>query len=149
MARTTQPSILWGTSFANTLTLSLFDNAVCYPMPGEGSEWVDLPGSSHDSWITGTDQILEGDARYIPTTNETSPFTATGWDGSTGWREFLEWAWAGNAFRWVYDKDTVGTYVLSYLIEPRMGFVPALEQDGTRRVRLKMRSSDGTDYTGY
>jgi hypothetical protein len=74
---------------------------------------------------------------------------ATGWDGATGWREFLEWARAGNVVRFISDKDTPGTYIECYLLEPWEGPPGVEDDDGTKQVHLKLVSDDGTAFSGF
>ena len=84
--------------------------------------------------------------RHIPTSDVGS---VDGWDGSTGWRAFLEWAWEANQFDFYPDKD-VGTNWACYLEEPRGG-APSLEPTtARRRLRLVIRSVSSSDpFTGY
>lgn len=141
------PKITWGTSFANTLSIGYpLDNYKSGSTPRDGSAWAQSPGGAEDAWIVGTDYTLEGDIRWIPQTNVATP-AATGWDtASTGFRLFLEWARAKNAFRWFPDKDAVG-YIESYLVEPLTG-TPEPETDGTRSLHIVMRNSSSA-YDGY
>lgn len=145
------PRITWGAAFANTLELaSPLERALNYPRPREGSEFTDAPSGSWDSWIVGTDHLLEGVVRWIPATDMTAPFVATGWNGATGWRAFLEWAWQGNAFRWIYDRTAPGTYVTVFLVEPRPDLELALEVGGRfRSFRLVMRAATDAAIEGY
>jgi hypothetical protein len=96
------------------------------------------------AWIVGTDYVLELEWRWIPTTDTA---TQTGWDGTTGIRAFLEWARQKNAFRWIPDASTPGTYVTSYLVEPFQQ-APSIEANGYRRFRLVIRNCT-TAYDGY
>jgi hypothetical protein len=141
-----RPKITWGTSFANTLDIAYpLDNFKAYSTYREGSQFAQTMAGVEDAWIIGTDYTLEGDVRWIRTTNTTTPL-ATGWDGSTGVRAFLEWAREKNQFRF-YPDTTVNTYILSYLVEPLDGS-HSLESDGTRTIRLVMRNAS-TAYEGY
>lgn len=151
MARGAIPSITWGTSFANTIDSGLpIDRARVYSVPRAGSVMTSVVGGIQDSWVVGTDQILEGMWRWIPITDATGP-AVTGWDGSTGWRAFLEWAKESNVFRLIHDQDTPGTFTPMYLIEP-FERDPGVRQERIfryRAIKLKMRSSDDTVITGY
>ncbi|HKB54588.1 MAG TPA: hypothetical protein VKD22_11355, partial [Ramlibacter sp.] len=123
------------------------DNPVAYATPRAGSEWA-RTGNTEDAWLLGTDYWLEGEARWIPTTDTTVPVSATGWDGTSGWQAFLAWCWDGNAPHW-YPDATATTYMSVHVVEPR-GQAPSIEQsDGTRRAHLKLRSADGSAFTGY
>ncbi len=145
MARGETPKITWGAGFVNTLTLGYpLQNAVAYSEPREGSEFTMGPSGEEDSWITGTNQYLEGGAAWIPAADGGG---VTGWDGATGFRAFLESARAKNDFKFFPDKDGGGN-VTCRLAEPMAG-APALEQDLTRRVLLKIRSTDDSAFTGY
>ena len=147
MGKWNVPKITWGASFANTLNFGYpLDNFASYSKPRQGSEWVQATSGAEDAWVVGRDYYLQGLARWIPTTDSTGP-TATGWDGSTGFRAFLEWAQDKNAFRWFPDKNS-GTYITSYLFEPLADIAITPEADGTRQVNLVMRNS-GSAYDGY
>jgi hypothetical protein len=105
------------------------------------------PSGVEDAWVVGTDQLLEGDIRWVPTTDITDPLLATGWDGATGVRAFLEWAREKNIFRWLPDRNSAG-YYQCYLQEP-FDQAPELEQDATRKVHIVMRTTDDTPFEGY
>lgn len=140
------PQIKWGTSYSNTLDIGYpVDNFATWPESRAGSVWKQARSGLEDSWIVGTDYYLQVDVRWIPIVATTNP-VATGWDGSTGWRGFLEWAQAKNKFRWFPNKDEA-TYYESYLVEPMKGG-PSLEPDGTKRITLIMRNNTNA-YTGY
>jgi hypothetical protein len=145
MPQTKNPSITWGTSFANAISFEIpADSPVSYTKPRDGSQAVQASSGVRDAWIVGTDYVLELDVRWIPTT---STGTQTGWDGTTGWRSFLDWARQANAFRWIPDASAPGTYVTSYLVEPFQQ-APSIEPNGFRRLRLVMTNST-TPYDGY
>ncbi len=146
MSKNKIPQITWGTSFTNTLNIGYpLDNWTAYSRPREGSQWSMGVSGLEDSWILGTDYILEGDIRWIPTNDTVSP-SATGWDGATGWRSFLEYAREKNIIRFYPDKSA-GLYHECYLVSP-MTEAPELEPDGTRRIRLSVRSTSGS-FNGY
>jgi hypothetical protein len=98
-----------------------------------------------DSWRIGTDYYLSVTLRWMPNTDTATPL-ATGWDGATGVRAFIESAQDKNVFRWYPDKNT-GTYIHSYLVEPMTGG-PTTEIDGTKTITILMRNS-GSAYDGY
>jgi hypothetical protein len=138
--------ILWGTAFANTLTVGyLLDNDTSGSEPREGSAWTQAPSGTEDAWITGTDYVLVGEFRWIPQTDTATP-AATGWDGGGKFREFLEWARAKNLIRF-YPDATAGGFIDSYLVEPMKG-LPTLELNGERRLPFKLRNPT-TPYDGY
>lgn len=143
------PRITWGAAFVNQLDIGWpLDNAVSYPNPREGSETAKGASGLEDAWRVGQDQYLEGDIRWIPTADATVPVVATGWDGATGFRAFLESARDKNIFRWIPDKGTPGTFFPVYLEAP-MGDPPSIEGDGTRSIHIKIRTSDDSVFTGY
>lgn len=143
---TKRAKITWGAAFANTLNIAYpLDDWRSYSTFREGSEFAQSFSGIEDSWITGTDYVLEATVRWIPTSNTTTPL-ATGWDGATGFQSFLEWARQKNQFRYFPDTDA-GTFYLSYLVEPLDG-LHELEPDGTRSVRLKIRNTSGS-FAGY
>jgi len=138
--------ITWGASFANTLNVAYpLDDWRTYSTYREGSEFAESYAGIRDAWITGTNYILSGQIRWIPTSNTSTPL-ATGWDGATGVRAFLEWARQQNQFRFFPDAAS-GTFILSYLLEPLDG-QHELEADGTRSIRLKI-SNTTTPYDNY
>lgn len=138
------PKITWGTSFANTLNIGYpLDNWVASSRAFSESTFIQIESGEEDAWIVNTEYYLEGDMRFIPTSNTG---TQTGWDGTIGVNAFLIWARDKNQFRFYPDKDSA-TYILSYLVEP-MEITPTLEPDGTRTVRLYIRNAS-TSYDGY
>jgi len=147
MALDKVPKITWKSGFAKTLDIGyLVDNPVSYGRPRDGSE-VDVgSGGQRDSWILGTDYFLEVDIRWIPGTDTTNP-TASGWDATDGWEDFLAWVREQNIFRWYPDKDQSG-YNNCKLVEPFQQ-KPDREEDGTARIRLVMVDTDGNEFTGY
>ena len=148
MALADIPKITWGTSFANTLNIGFpLDSPRAWNDPREGSEWEVFPSGVRDAWLTGSDEYLAADIRWIPGATTADP-VATGWDGATGFQAFLVWARDMNKFRFYPDKDS-GTYHTCYLVEPLKG-EPAAEGDGSYRLRIVM-VDDGTQgaFTGY
>lgn len=143
----TQPKIVWDVGFTKTLTIGFFDNQRSWPVDAPGTERVNVL-TVMDAWTTGTHQLLAGTVRWIPTASETVPRVNTGWDAANGWAAFLFWARNGNAFRWFADKDGAG-FVTSFLVQPIEQAEPQLESNGTRRLELVIRSTDGTAYAGY
>lgn len=59
--------------------------------PRDGFETIRLPSGTEDVWNMPDDYFLRGRVRSIPITDD-AYLAATGWDGATGWRAFLEWA---------------------------------------------------------
>lgn len=148
--RKARPAILWGDAFANTLLFGYpLDEAMTYALPREGSEEVQGSSGIEDSWDEGTDHYIEGRARWIPreTGNTPEGVSATGWEGATGWREFLIWAWRKNVLRFVPDRDFLAVYKECYLVAPRER--PATEIDYTRHLLMTLRTVDGTALDGY
>lgn len=145
------PKITWEASFANTLNIGYpLDNAVSYSRPMEGSEWNKSPAGVEDAWIVATEQLLEGDCRWIPSATTTTPGgdAITGWDGATGWNAFLAWVRDKNKFRFYPDKGS-GTYHTCYIEEPMSG-APGSEREGERRVRIIIVDDGVTGaFTGY
>ena len=140
------PKITWGASFANTVNFAYpVDNWSSYSQPREGSMVTQAQSGVEDSWRIGTDYYLSVELKWMPNTDTTTPL-ATGWDGATGVRAFVEYAQDKNVCRWYPDK-TSGTYIHSYLVEPMTGG-PTTEIDGTKTLRIVMRNS-GSAYDGY
>jgi hypothetical protein len=145
--------ITWGDAFANTLNCGYpLDSANAYSESRDGSIDTQYLSGVEDAWLTGVDQYLTGDVRWIPRVDITTPEgnAYTGWEGSTGWRAFLEWARAKNVFN--FYPDPVGaptTFQPCYLVEPSKG-PSGLEADFTRKLSpFTIRTSDGSVFTGY
>jgi len=134
---------LWGSGFTGSLEIGYpLDFATSYSKPREGSERTQFVSGEEDSWIVGTDYILQGQARWIPVASATSSLNVAqaGWSGSLGWEAFLEWGKTAQSFRYVPDRDSPGTYVLSTLVEP-IDTAPTLETaDGTRNINITIRN---------
>lgn len=135
------PKIVWGVGMANTLSIGYpLDEAITYSEPRDGSSFVQGASGIEDSWIQGFDRILEGTIRWIPPDATASPL-ATGWnDASIGFEEWLDDARKKNIFQFHFDLLQPGLYLNMYLVEPMNGGVE-MEDDFTRRVKLKMRNS--------
>lgn len=132
--------------FANTLTFGyLADNPISDSVPSKGSTKVLYVSGEEDAWTQATMERLFVDLRWIPTADTSAP-VATGWDGATGVKAFLESARDANQFRWYPDASS-GTFILSRLAGP-IDQAPTLEADGTRRIRLEIFNVGGTAYTG-
>lgn len=146
----TLPKITWGTSYAATLELGRpMQEIKAYSEMSPGFEQQPLRGGSVDAWVMGLDQLLEAKVVAIPTENEVTEYgvTATGWAGDTGWEGFLEWAYQRYALRFFPDR-TSGTYIPCYLETPWRD-APAAGWYLHRDQQLKLRSTDGTPFTGY
>lgn len=142
-----RPVITWGPGFANSLYLGYpLDNIIAGDEPRAGSSFDQAPSGVEDAWTVGTDYVLSADVRYIPQETTAVP-AANGWDGATGFREFLRWARDKNQFRFYADQDNPVAAILSYLVDPMTG-QGDIEEDGTHRVRIKIRNST-TPYDGY
>ena len=139
-----KPKITWGAAFANTITFAYaLDGAVVGALLRDGSEVVQLVSGVEDASVAGFDQTLTGDVRWL--LGETAG-GITGWDGTTGWAAFLEWAWAKQSFRY-YPDATAGTYYSCYWAGEAA--LPTLEPNGRRRVTLTIRTADGSRFVGY
>lgn len=141
------PKILWGAALANTLNVGYWlDNVSAWSEPRAGSEQVQAPSGIEEAWTVGRDYYLQADLAWIPQTDTASPL-ATGWDGATGVRAFLEWAQDKNVFRFYPDANDAATHIDCYLVDPMTG-APAPELDGSRRLTIKMRNIT-TAFDGY
>jgi hypothetical protein len=140
------PRITWGSAFSSSLNFGYpLDQWKSYSEPMEGSQFLQVESGDEDAWIISTNYVLEGQVRWVPTTSTVTPL-ASGWDGVTGWRTFLEWARAKNQFRFFPDKNS-GTYYTCYLVEPMQGGHD-LEPDGTRSFPIKIRNTS-SPFDGY
>lgn len=142
------PKILWGAAFANTLSVGYWlDNVSAWSEPRAGSDSVQAPSGVEDAWTVATDFYLAGEITFIPPTDTVSP-VATGWDGLTGVRAFLEWVRDKNVFKFYPDASDPTTHIDGcYLVDPMNG-EPTPEADGTRRIRLKIRNATSS-FDGY
>lgn len=150
MGRLDIPKIEWNDGSAHTLHFGYpLDEALSWSEPRPGSERAMAPSGTRDAWITGFEPRLVGVVRWVPTSDGTTPAgdTITGWDGSEGWRAFLEFAREMNTFDFFPDKGQASS-ISSYLVEPQDGR-PDPEDDGTRTFRIVLASEDGSEYTGY
>lgn len=148
MALPPTPAILWGTSFANTWAMF---GAVDVPMPlpiARGAVHESDAGS-RDWWDQREDRELTVEVIAIP---KTATGGVTGYsDATTGVQEALIWLQRQNIGRWAFSASSPGTYKPFYLV----GFDPErdvmFEKGGARRrVRLRMRTSDGSSWgTNY
>lgn len=129
-----------GDVLTNVITMAYpLDEARAFPAPAEGSVLAFLPSGEADGWDTGTAHRLSGVVRWIPRVDTVTP-AATGWDGTTGWREFLSWARRGNAF-W-YGAD-VADLAIGWPVRLEAPFEDAstLEPDMTRSLPITLRST--------
>lgn len=148
MAAGDLPKFVWGDALENTLLIGQpLDNVSAYEEPREGSDWAKVSSGVEDAWITGWDQFLAADWRWVPATDSADP-PATGWDGSAGVRAFLRWMRDKNVARFHPDKSDDATYHEVYLVEPMRG-EPPLEEDGSRKLRLVIRDKNDSPFTGY
>jgi hypothetical protein len=89
--------------------------------------------------------VLAGTVRRIPRVDTGG---VTGWEGATGWDAFLAWARDANAFRFIPDAGTLGTYWLCRLVSPREG--PHGEEiNRMKTLELVIRKADNTPFEGY
>lgn len=145
--RIAYPKITWGASLANTLNVGYWlDNVSAWSEPRAGSEQVQAPSGVEDAWTVGRDYLLQADLAWIPGADTASP-VATGWDGTTGVRAWLEWAQDKNVFRFFPDATDATTHFDCYLVDPMQG-APNAEPDGTTRLTIKIRNSTAP-FDGY
>lgn len=137
------PCILWGSSFQNTLSIGYpLDSLISYSNPREGYSVVQTESGIEGAWIQGTDYVLEGDMRWIPSVSTSNP-VYTGWNGATGVEAFLEFARNKNPIRYCPNAAATGSYTTCYLVEPMTG-PPNQEENGTRSIRLVLRTPSGS-----
>lgn len=135
----TIPKITYGPSYTGSITFGFpLDNLVTFAQPRQGSAFALAPSGVEDAWITGTDHLLQGDWRWIPTSTTSNP-PATGWTNAGGVRDFLNYARNKNTFRY-YPDVSGSTFYDAYLQDPMSG-PPALEKNGNRRFTLVIRSA--------
>jgi hypothetical protein len=143
------PQIKWGPTFTNIIVIGYpLDDPLAYEDPREGSDFVQGSSGVEDAWVQGEDQILEGVLRWIPRVVATNP-AATGYEDANGVRDWISDARKKNIFRWYPDIGGNPTVFYNmYLVDPMTGGIEK-EADGRRRVKIKMRTSDGASVDGY
>lgn len=145
-----QIKFTWGSGYANTLYLGLpADNVIGYSSPRPGYQRTRAPSGVEDAWRPGTDYILEFDVGEVPSTDDSAGnFSgwqpATGWEGASGFEAFIDWCRDSNKPRFFPDASS-GTYIECHVYPPEGA--PELEDNGTRRVRLKLVHT--SPFTGY
>jgi hypothetical protein len=145
--RTAAPKIEWGPLYANTLYFGYpLINWTVSSRAFEESTFLQIESGEEDAWIINTEYYLEGDVRFISAVDTVTPLQ-TGWDGPTGWQEFLLYARKKGFFYFYPDATNDTVFYESYLVEPMSG-APTLSGDGTRTIRLYIRNAT-TPYDGY
>lgn len=143
---TTQMQFKWGTSYANTLSCGYpmaIDAPKSYSKNLPGYEREQSAAGQWDAWVTASEYFLQVTFRHIPGTSTTG---VTGWDGSTGFRAFLEWCREMNKVRVYKDKDSA-SYIESYVVGG-LDEEPGLEDNGYRTLTLTF-SNTSSAYDGY
>ena len=153
----TRPKITWFPGgLATPLVLRYpLDEAAAYPRMSKGSDVQQIRSGETDAWTEDTEWCLSAMVRYIPATDEVNGLgatVATGWDGASGWRAFLEYCWNGGTFLFFPD-GTTPTYFVAELLEPAMGDYagspPSAEPDYSRALKIVLRRSDTVPISGY
>lgn len=129
-----ESEIRWGTGYDNIISFAspaMLDDTVTYRRPVPGSRRARNAAGVTDAWIRGRDFILSGTARH---------FKPSAW-GGVGLQDFLDWAGAGNAFRFVPDSRYPSFYVGDcYLDDPFDDPRPQIEQaDGWQSINITIR----------
>lgn len=153
----TKPKITWWPGGAATTLVLRYplDEACAYPRMSKGSDVQQIRSGETDAWTEDTEWCLSGSIRYIPSTDDLNGLgatIATGWDGATGWRAFLEYCWNGGTFLFFPD-GTSPTYFVAELLEPAMGDFggdpPSAESDYSRALKIVIRRADNVPIAGY
>ncbi len=138
----------------NAVLLPPLDQAVASDDPRAGYESVQNPSGVEDAWTVGTDHRIEADIRFVSKMPVDSPLTYSGWDGlneisgvNVGLGAMLRAGRDKSDLIYVPDRSDCSTFITSKLDQPLQGGV-ALEEDGTRRVRVVLRNGS-TEYEGY
>ena len=136
------PQLLFGPTLDTVLDLPYpLDNLVTYTEP-RGSETVQYPSGTEDSWYQGTDYCLEGDVRWLPLGGPTNP----GYQLTQAWSAWEQFLALGRQrqpqrVRYVPDRTFPTNYVDGWLAEPFSG-APGAERGGEGRLHLKLRTKD-------
>ena len=145
MARTDTPQIRWEEGFGNILDFALpLDEAVSWSRDYPGSEYLVNGAGISDSWVLGTHYVLQGVAVGIPAENITMSkrgHAVTGWNGTLGWRAFLDWATRGYTFRFFPDRTDLSTHFECTLDEPTNSTRPQISTvDNTRQIFIRIQN---------
>lgn len=139
------PRITWGGSFAVSLVFDLWlDRAIAYDtiLWQANAEGYD---GSNDGRSQGERSMLAGTVRRIPRVDRNG---VTGWEGSQGWRAFLQYGLDMQVFRWHADETDLATYFEAYLVEPADGKCGE-EINRFRTIDLVIERVDGLPIVGY
>lgn len=94
------PRIRWGSTLQDEIVFGLpLERPKSFGQPREGREEAQAPSGVEDAWTLGTDRMLLGAVRMIPTEDRLPYPRSTGWLGSAGWDAFLEYARDKGGFR--------------------------------------------------
>lgn len=148
-----------GTIFVYGASAILFDlhldRAHHWSENREGSVTVEARSGVEDAWLTGTNYFVEGEFRWIPSTDTGAPYNRTGWDGvrehrmiNVGVDSALRWGRDKQLLTWCPDRANTKVNQTVYLWGPLDGG-PGVENDDTKRVTLTLKSSAGVAFTGY
>lgn len=145
---TTLPQITWGSTYQNTIVIQYpADDWNTFSIAREQLDRVQTLGGSEYAYAIGQlpyQHMLRMVIRWIP---QEDTIVATGWDGTFGWRAFLEYARRKNTIRFYPDADTTD-YFTCYLESPMEGG-PQLEPDGTKRIELTLTRYTNPFDTNY
>lgn len=120
-----------------------------------GSLVVESRSGVEDAWLTGTNYFVQGEFRWIPSTDTGTPYNRTGWDGArehrmvnVGVDSMLRWGRDKQLLTWCPDRAATKTNQTVYLWGPIEG-APQSERDDTKRITLVLKSATGIPFTGY
>lgn len=139
----------------NGVLLDLFDTAMTWEEPREGSSWAQGGSGVEDAWIQGTDYRFAGTLIGVPQLDRDSPAPVSGWNSpneTTGVNcgvDALLRAGRNKETLTLFADRTVmsgGSYgaalygVDSYLADPMRG-EPEMRPNGDRSFRLELRNA--------
>lgn len=132
----------------NLVLLDYLDDPMAFTSPRQG-QWATSASGVPDSWIPGTDYRLKGRVRWVPTTPQSFPVLASGWDGrneavgiNAGVQAMLTAGRNKQVLTFVPDRSTCTANIDSYLAAP-MREAPTLESTGGpyRTFPLELRNA--------
>lgn len=146
--RRTAPAVVYGDALDQVATFAYpLDSAVTWAEPRGKELRSRVTSGVEATWDDGLyDHFLKGRLRWIvPVTGFDLGPAASGYNDSV--RQWLTWAWGGDSFRWVYDRNDMSTFATVWLESPTDRNGAGLERDGTRYVDVTVRGF--SEITGY
>ncbi len=126
--------------------LPSLDDVALFPEPREGSQWIKGPSASEDAWITGTDYVLQGAARFLPESATDDPEPVSSWWGNSvtarpctthGVVQFLAAGRDKQTLTALWVRGSADYYTCT--LDSPMNGTPTIEDNGLRSLPLAFR----------